>query len=218
MGIFLCVKNGCIPRLPCSVYSRKISELVFYAGITHKVDKHIGEKNKMENRGRPAKPAELKRILGNPGRRPLPDLNNITHLPMAREIPPAPEGLGLQGINLWDRSWSMAITWLSPDSDLNAVKNAAFLADANEAARNKYMNTLEANDGRAFVQINKSYTDALSSLGFDPVSRSRLGVAEVRAATSIDKLLQRRQDRARVVNSDTIINENGEVINEPDSN
>jgi hypothetical protein len=172
----------------------------------------------METRGRPAKPAELKRILGNPGRRPLPDLNNITHLPMAREIPPTPDGLGVQGINLWDKAWTIAVTWLSPDTDINTVKNAAFLADANEAARNKYMNTLEANDARAFVQVNKAFTDALSSLGFDPVSRSRLGVAEVRAATSIDKLLERRQNRARTT-SETIITENGEVIdNESSSN
>jgi len=175
----------------------------------------------MSQVGRPPKPVELKRLLGNPGQRALPDLNNVTHLPMAREIPPAPEGLGVQGINLWDRAWSMAITWLSPDSDIDAIKNAAFLADANEAARNKYMTTLEANDGRAFVQINKSYTDALGSLGFDPVSRSRLGVAEVRAATSIDKLLERRQNRAKVIfeEPETIIIENGEVINnEPSSN
>lgn len=179
---------------------------------------NILEKNKMSQVGRPPKPVELKRLLGNPGQRPLPDLDNVTHLPMAKEIPPAPEGLGVQGINLWDRAWSMAITWLSPDSDIDAIKNAAFLADANEAARNKYMNTLEANDARAFVQVNKAFTDALSSLGFDPVSRSRLGVAEVRAATSIDKLLERRQNRAKAMPK-TIITENGEVIdNEPSSN
>lgn len=179
----------------------------------------------MSNVGRPPKPVELKRLLGNPGQRALPDLDTITHLPMAREIPPAPEGLGLSGINLWDRAWSMAIAWLSPDSDLDAIKNAAFLADANEAARNKYMATLEANDGRAFVQINKAYTDALASLGFDPVSRSRLGVAEVRAATSIDKLLERRHNRAKadivvleqtsdiLVEPETVIYENGETTN-----
>jgi hypothetical protein len=179
----------------------------------------------MSSVGRPPKPVELKRLLGNPGQRALPDLDNVTHLPMAKEIPPVPEGLGLQGINLWDRAWSMAITWLSPDSDIEAIKNAAFLADANEAARKKYMNTLEAGDGRAFVQINKAYTDSLTSLGFDPVSRSRLGVAEVRAATSIDKLLERRQNRAKaeivileeisgiLVEPETVIYENGETTN-----
>lgn len=163
--------------------------------------------------GRPPKPTELKRLMGNPGQRPLPDLNNITHLPMAREIPAPPENLQEHGKKLWDRAWGMAITWLSPVSDIDAIYNAATLADASEAARNKYMATLEANDGRAFVAINKAYTDALTSLGFDPVSRSRLGVAEVRAATSIDKLLERRQNRARAMEPETIIVETGEVIN-----
>jgi hypothetical protein len=87
------------------------------------------------------------------------------------------------------------------------------------------MSTLEANDGRAFVSINKAYTDALTSLGFDPVSRSRLGVAEVRAATSIDKLLEKRHNRAKaeevilveeydiLVEPETVIYENGETTN-----
>jgi len=165
--------------------------------------------------GRPPKPNELKRLLGNPGQRPLPDLNNITNLPMAKEPPPTPEGLGLAGINLWDRCWGNYITWLSPVSDIETVKNASFLADANEAARNKYMATLESADAKAFVAINKSYTDALTSLGFDPISRSRLGVAEVVAATSMDKLLERRQNRAKVIFEEpkTIITENGEILN-----
>lgn len=173
--------------------------------------------------GRPPKPTELKRLLGNPGQRPLPDLNNITHLPMAREIPTPPDTLGETGIKLWNRAWGMAVTWLSPVSDIDAISNAAFLADASEAARNKYMATLESNDGRAFVAINKAYTDALASLGFDPIARSRLGVAEVKAATSIDKLLERRHNRAKadtiIVEAESELIETGdEVINEANSN
>ena len=173
--------------------------------------------------GRPPKPNELKRLLGNPGQRPLPDLNNITHLPMAREIPAPPENLGELGLKFWNRAWGMAVTWLSPASDIDAIENAAKLADATEAARNRYMATLEPNDGRAYVAINKAYTDALTSLGFDPVSRSRLGVAEVRAATSIDRLLERRERRERLQaepGPETIIIENigAEPNNEPNSN
>jgi len=173
--------------------------------------------------GRPPKPNELKRLLGNPGQRPLPDLATITHLPMMKEIPPAPENLQEHGKKLWERACGMAITWLSPVSDIDAIYNASVLADASEAARTKYMATLEANDGRAFVAINKAYTDSLTSLGFDPISRSRLGVAEVRAATSIDKLLERRHNRAKVIEPEiidtevlepeTIIKDNGETTN-----
>lgn len=163
--------------------------------------------------GRPPKPTELKRLMGNLGHRDLPDLNNITHLPMAREIPTPPDTLGDHGKNLWNRAWGMAITWLSPVSDIDAITNASSLADATEAARNKYMATLDNADAKAYVAINKAYTDALASLGFDPLSRSRLGVAEVRAATSIDKLLERRHNRAKAMEPETIIIENGATNN-----
>jgi hypothetical protein len=149
--------------------------------------------------GRPPKPNELKRLMGNPGGRPLPDLNVITNLPMAIEIPTPPENLGESGLDLWNRCWGVAITWLSPVSDIEAIKNASYLADANEAARARYMISTEPADAKAYVAINKAFTDSLTSLAFDPVSRSRLGVAEVRAATSIDKLLEKRQNRAKMV-------------------
>lgn len=164
--------------------------------------------------GRPPKPNELKRLMGNLGHRDLPDLNNITHLPMAHTPPTPPDNLGEQGLKIWDRTWSMAITWLSPSSDIDAVINVARLADATETARVRYMATSEPADAKAYVAINKAYTDALSSIGFDPIARSRLGVAEVKAATSIDKLLERRANRAKAVEAETIIVENiGEPIN-----
>ena len=173
--------------------------------------------------GRPPKPNELKRLLGNPGQRPLPDLKNVTALPMAYTPPTPPDNLGEKGLQVWNRSWSMAITWLSPASDIDAVENVARLADATETARVRYMATSEPADAKAYVAINKAYTDALSSLGFDPVARSRLGIAEVRAATSIDKLLERRQNRANaatiIVEAESELIETGaEVINETNSN
>jgi hypothetical protein len=75
------------------------------------------------------------------------------------------------------------------------------------------MATLDNADAKAYVAINKAYTDALASLGFDPLSRSRLGVAEVRAATSIDLLLERRQNRAKAMEPETIIVETGVTQN-----
>jgi len=150
--------------------------------------------------GRPPKPAEIKRVTGrtpghDSGGRPLPELANITILSMADQTPEAPSMLGDEGKIFWTRIWDNAITWLSPSSDLSAIENAARLADAVSAARTKYMATLESADGRAYVQINKAFTDALASLGFDPVSRSRLGVAEVKRVSAIDQLLQKRQQR-----------------------
>ena len=145
--------------------------------------------------GRPPKPAELKRITGNPGKRKLPELSVVTTLPMASSIPDAPEGLGTEGTELWEKAWSHAITWLSTSSDIHAIENAARLADDLAFARKKYRATLEPADGRLLVHLNKAFVDSLSSLGFDPTARSRLGVAEVKAISAIDKLLAKREAR-----------------------
>ena len=51
----------------------------------------------------PPKPNELKRKLGNPGKRPLPELKNIVTLPMANETPTPPRPLGVEGLKLWNK-------------------------------------------------------------------------------------------------------------------
>ena len=150
--------------------------------------------------GRPPKPAEIKRMTGrtpgtDTGGRALVPVENLSILPMAREIPPAPDYLQAEGQRLWERAWGHAITWLSPDSDMQAIETACRLADANVAAQNKYMATLESADARGFVAVNKAFREALAALGFDPVSRSRLGVAEVKKASALDELIARRAKR-----------------------
>jgi phage terminase small subunit len=145
--------------------------------------------------GRPPKPNELKRKTGNPGKRALPDLKIVQAIPMAASAPEAPDYLGDDGVKLWNQLWDEAISWLSPVSDMTAIENAAMLADDLRIARDRYRATREPADGRVLIQINKSFVDALSSLGFDPTSRSRLGVAEVKAMSAIDKLLEKRQAR-----------------------
>jgi hypothetical protein len=146
---------------------------------------------------RPPKPIEVKRMTGNPGRRKLPELAVVTTLPMASNTPEAPEGLGVDGLAFWEKAWDYAITWLSPASDLQAIENAARLADDVALARKKYRATLDSADGRLLVHINKAFVDALSTLGFDPTARSRLGVAEVKAISAIDKLLAKREARKK---------------------
>lgn len=146
--------------------------------------------------GRPPKPNELKRALGNPGKRPLPELAVVHSLAPALSTPEPPADLGKAGIRLWERAWDAAIQWLSPQSDREAIENAARLADVVELARSKYLATHEAADARAFVAVNKAFTDSLSSLGFDPTSRSKLGVAEIKAVSALDKLVAKREARA----------------------
>ncbi|MFN9899958.1 MAG: hypothetical protein ACK55Z_14445, partial [bacterium] len=128
---------------------------------------------------------------------PLPALASVTPLAMAREIPQAPAYLQAEGQRLWERAWAQAITWLSPDSDMTAIETACRLADANVAAQNKFMATLEAADARAFTAVNKAFRESLAALGFDPTARARLGVAEVQKASALDELIARRTKREK---------------------
>lgn len=149
----------------------------------------------MAIRGRPPKPAELKRRLGNPGKRPLPARDNVIALPAVQGVPEFPATLEVEGKHLWAQIWSMAAIWLSPVTDVVMVQMACELADGRVAARRRYLATTEPADLRAWVAINNELRATLSALGFDPTARTRLGVAEVKAASAVDKLLERRQRR-----------------------
>lgn len=149
----------------------------------------------MAVRGRPPKPVEEKRRIGNPGKRPLPEPSNVIALQPASDVPPYPPDLGLDGRRLWDQAWQQAIAWLSPASDMAAIEEACRLVDDVAIARYRYRATTDPADARALVALTGQLTSALSALGFDPTSRSRLGVAEVKAVSAIDKLLERRNQR-----------------------
>jgi len=127
--------------------------------------------------------------------RPLPEVASVTALPMADGVPEPPVDLLLDGRRLWERAWGAAITWLSPDSDMEAVEQACRVADDLAAARRRYRATTDPADGRMVVQLSKAMTDALSVLGFDPTARSRLGVAEVKRASALEELIARRHRR-----------------------
>lgn len=150
--------------------------------------------------GRPPKPLEEKRRTGRqPGRdsggRPLPVVAEVVALQPADGTPDYPPELGLDGQRLWRRAWGAAITWLSPDSDMETVEEACRIADDLAAARRRYRVTTEPADGRMVKHFHEALAMALSSLGFDPTARARLGVAEVKRVSALDELIQRRRNR-----------------------
>jgi hypothetical protein len=147
----------------------------------------------MAQMGRPPKPNEVKRRTGNPGRRPLPKEGQVVSLPAASTPPVCPDDFGSDAERLWRRAWDAAITWLSPHSDLEAVEQACRLADDLAIARARYRVSLASDDGRLIVALQKQLAASLSSLGFDPVSRTRLGVAEVTRVSKLQKLRERHE-------------------------
>jgi hypothetical protein len=66
------------------------------------------------------------------------------------------------------------------------------VADDLAVARRRYRATSNPKDAAALAALGKRFDLALSVLGFNPTARSRLGVAEVKRASALDKLLERR--------------------------
>ena len=143
----------------------------------------------MERRGRPAVPNEIKRLRGTARPdRGVKELSNVVKLRASEGIPDPPPDLGIAGTVLWNGAWSEAIVWLSPSSDMRAVERACYLADAEKIARERYAATHEPADGRIYVTTSHELGIALGELGFGPVARTRMGVAEVTRVSKIDAL------------------------------
>lgn len=160
----------------------------------------------MPRTGRPPKPTELKRRLGNPGRRPLPSSNVIALAPVVGQlVTPLADGDGLVTA-LLD---SAASAWIAlPDrlTVLELVRTAwdrrALLLEDLRANGESY--AAEGQSGRRYYRrpeavelesLEKRITTWLSLLGLTPTDRSRLGVAEVKARNRLEELQVRRATR-----------------------
>ena len=145
--------------------------------------------------GRPSKPIEQKRLLGNPGKRAMPDENSVVLLQQVEETPEPPRPLLKYGHDLWDRVWGMGATWVSDRTDLELLTMTCEMVDERWNLRVKVMQTDDATMRRGLRELDRQIVSNLSLLGFTPSDRSRLGVAEVKAKSKLEELMERRASR-----------------------
>jgi P27 family predicted phage terminase small subunit len=156
--------------------------------------------------GRPPKPTEQKRAIGNPGRRPLPE--PVVELAAAAHIPKPPRQLCEPGREAWDRLWTAAQAWLSPKTDLNIMTRLCESIDlraaiAEELAATGFM--VKGSMGQVRVNplldkllaLDAQITKFEGLCGFTPADRARLGVAEVKRASAVEDFLAKRSERTR---------------------
>lgn len=152
--------------------------------------------------GPPPIPAEQKRKLGNPGRRPLPDLSNVIALPSVKDD--VPEQLGPAGRAMWELIVGEC-KWLA-ESDRGAVVVLCEKIDR----RQDLIVRLEASDFVLYTDKGYVYANPLMSmlsgieneivklmslLGLTPADRTRMGVAEVKATSKLEELMAKRASR-----------------------
>jgi len=152
--------------------------------------------------GRPSKPIEQKRLLGNPGKRALPEVGALQILPGISEIPEPTRPLLKYGRELWDRVWEQGLNWISPNTDFEILLMTCEMIDERWNLRVKVMQTDESKLRRGLRELDRQIVSNLSLLGFTPSDRSRLGVAEVKAISKLEELMERKAKRVASTDSD----------------
>jgi len=143
--------------------------------------------------GRPSKPIEVKRKLGNPGKRPLPEGNSLQILEPIVSIPDPARPLLKYGREFWDKVWGSGLTWISANTDAELLLMTCELVDERWNLRVRVMQSNDWRERRALRELDDRIIRNLSLLGFTPADRSKLGVAEVKAISKMEAL-KRRQD------------------------
>jgi hypothetical protein len=142
----------------------------------------------------PPKPIEQKRLVGNPGRRPLPDSESTITLYSGSREPLVP--LGEAGRALWDAVFSEGELWISPRTDVAWLQVVCELLDRREVLKAEWMaDPTNRPVNMSLLETEKLLQSGLGLLGFTPTDRSRLGVAEVKAKSKLEELMERRANR-----------------------
>ena len=143
--------------------------------------------------GRPSKPTEIKRKLGNPGKRALPDSSVVQYLEQSVVVPDPARPLLKYGLEFWDKVWGSGLSWISANTDAELLLMTCELVDERWNLRVRVMQSNDWRERRALRELDDRIIRNLSLLGFTPADRSKLGVAEVKAISKMEAL-KRRQD------------------------
>ena len=145
--------------------------------------------------GRPAKPTEVKRKLGNPGRRPLPNQQEIQMFEPVISVPEPARPLLKYGREFWDKVWLNGLQWISVNTDSELLLMTCELVDERWNLRVRVMQSNDWRERRALRELDDRIIRNLSLMGFTPADRSRLGVAEVKAISKMEALKRRADER-----------------------
>lgn len=97
------------------------------------------------------------------------------------------------GKQLWDSVFSHAELWVSPRTDVHLLQMTCEQLDRREQIKQAITSS---DDWHLFKQLNdleRLVSSNLGLLGFTPSDRSRLGLAEIKAKSRLQELLERNE-------------------------
>lgn len=142
----------------------------------------------------PAKPTELKRHLGNPGKRPLPATDSVVSSVPFGFVEPLRE-LGVAGRQLWDQVFAFGELWVSSRTDVSFLQLVCEQLDRREELRRVISESDDWHLSKQLNDLERLIASNLGSLGFTPVERARLGLSEVKAKSKLEELLAKKAAR-----------------------
>ena len=146
----------------------------------------------------PAKPLEVKRALGNPGKRALPDVNDTISLHAGRVEPHQP--LEWAGLLLWNRVFGAGQTWISPQSDVELLLMTCKQLDRQIVLERAFVEKPDDfHVHRQLLELENAIVRNLGLLGLTVDARSKLGLAEIKAESKMEQLRKRQQEREQVI-------------------
>jgi hypothetical protein len=142
----------------------------------------------------PPKPAELKMIQGNPGKRAIRTNDAIAPLEYGYIEPPVE--LGLVGKQFWDSIFGAGELWISIKTDTQLVQLVCEQLDRRELIKKQ----IEADPTdptwyRQANEVEKAIVTGLSLLGFSPADRTRLGLVSAKTKTKLEEIIAKREAR-----------------------
>jgi len=146
----------------------------------------------------PAKPLEVKRALGNPGQRRLPDIDKTINLHAGRVEPHQP--LDWAGLLLWNRVFGQGQTWISPQSDVELLLLTCKQLDRQVLLEQAFVaKPDDFHIHRQLLDLEAAIVNNLGKLGLTVDARSKLGLAEIKAESKMEQLKRRQEQREQVI-------------------
>jgi hypothetical protein len=145
--------------------------------------------------GNPSKPAELKLMQGNPGKRAMRLNDAIAPLDYGYVDPIRP--LGVVGKQFWDSVFGAGELWISIKTDTQLVQMACELLDRREVLRDAWAsNPTDRPTNMSLLETEKQIINAFSLMGFSPSDRTRLGLVSAKTKSKLEELLAKKAEKA----------------------
>jgi hypothetical protein len=140
----------------------------------------------------PPKPAELKLLTGNPGKRAMPSNDALAPLEYGYVEPPA--DLRESGLELWNKIFGAGELWISIRTDTSLVAQVCRQMDRRDELSRRFWDEPESRVvNMSLLETEKAVVNGLSLLGFTPADRTRLGLVSARTKSKLQELMDAKR-------------------------